>query len=252
MHNPFDSARLAAGYASARPAVHPRVIELVERHFNLQRRVRNALDVGCGAGLSTVPLASLAENCYGVEPSTAMLRLSRQVAPAARFAAGAAEAIPFRTGSIDLMTAAGSLNWADLTRFFPEAHRVLAAHGQLVIYDFSQGANSPETRALADWHQAFKSRYPSPPCQSIVPQQLPLGQHGFQLQHQEPFAVALTVDAPFYLNYAMTETNVDAAIRRGVPEGEIRLWCQSTLDPVFAGRPRDIIFQGFVAYVCKC
>ena len=69
---------------------------------------------------------------------------------------------------------------------------------------------------------------------------------------EEPFAVALTVDAPFYLNYAMTETNVDAAIRRGVPEGEIRLWCQSTLDPVFAGRPRDIIFQGFVAYVCKC
>lgn len=251
MQNPFDSPRLAAGYASARPAVHPKVIELVQRHLKLKRRVNNALDVGCGAGLSTRPLTALAENCFGVEPSVAMLRLSARVAPAARFAAGKAEEIPFRTGAIDLMTAAGSLNWADLGRFFPEAHRVLTRCGQLIIYDFSQGANSPETQALAHWHCEFKTRYPSPPCQAIVPRQLRLAEHGFRLDQQQPFALAIPVEPDFYLDYAMTETNVEAAIRRGVPESEIRSWCQSTLDAVFAGRGRDVVFQGFLAYISK-
>ena len=49
----------------------------------------------------------------------------------------------------------------------------------------------------------------------------------------------------------MTETNVDAAIRRGVPESEIRSWCHSTLDAVFLGRGRDVVFQGFLAYISK-
>ena len=52
---------------------------------------------------------------------------------------GTAEAIPLRDRSVDLITAAGSLNYANLDLFFPEAARVLLPHGVLVVYDFSPG-----------------------------------------------------------------------------------------------------------------
>lgn len=249
--NPFDSARLADGYATARPAVHPRVISLVRQHLNWERKANTALDVGCGAGLSTAPLSTLAHRCFGIEPSVEMLLRSPLVAPGARFAAGAAEALPIESGAIDLMTCAGSLNWADLSKFFPEARRVLAPRGRLVIYDFAQGANSPSTAALAGWHAEFKGRWPSPPCQRIVPAELPLAAHGLRLDHQEPFDVSLTVSRDFYLRYAMTETNVEDAIARGVAEEEIRDWCSATLEPVFAGEAREIVFRGFVAYASR-
>ena len=123
---------MSAGYATSRPAVHPHVIERVRRHLGLDRKVSRALDVGCGAGLSTKPLEEIAECCIGIEPVEAMLAWTRSTAPDAHFLVGAAEAIPIAGRSIDILTAAGSLNYADFDLFFPEAARVLKERGVLV------------------------------------------------------------------------------------------------------------------------
>jgi predicted TPR repeat methyltransferase len=40
--------------------------------------------------------------------------------------------------SLDLIAAAGSLNYVALDRFFPEAARILAPNGLLLAYDFPQ------------------------------------------------------------------------------------------------------------------
>ena len=77
--------------------------------------------------------------------------------------AGAAEAIPVHAGSIDLITAAGSLNYADLDLFFLEAARVLRADGRLLVYDFEPGRSFRDSTALDDWFRAFIARYPWPP-----------------------------------------------------------------------------------------
>jgi predicted TPR repeat methyltransferase len=103
----YDSARLSAGYAFNRPPVHKNIIETERQRLNIDRRLGRALDVGCGAGLSTAALDSLAEFVVGMEPSLAMLRHSGEVAPRAAFVAGEAERLPFAPGSFDLIAAAG-------------------------------------------------------------------------------------------------------------------------------------------------
>ena len=62
MKSVYDSERLAAGYAFDRPPVHEQIL----RSARLTRHADRALDVGCGAGLSTAALAPLARQAVGL------------------------------------------------------------------------------------------------------------------------------------------------------------------------------------------
>lgn len=247
MDDIFNSERLGEGYAHWRPPVHAHVVERIGRR--LGQRVGLALDIGCGTGLSTRALHGIAERAVGMEPYVAMLRWSRSVAPEASFIAGRAEEMPVRSHSVPLLAAAGSLNWVDLSRFFPEARRVVKDDGALVIYDFGQGRDVAGSGKLGDWHEEFKRRYPSPPCRTINPETLASDTPGFVLRTAEEFAVPISIAPEFYLEYALTETNVAAAVRNGVPEGEIRRWCEDTLGAVFQGEAQEVTFRGFIAYL---
>ncbi len=75
-----------------------------------------------------------------------MLAYSHAVAPKARFLVGQAERLPVASCTFDLITAAGSVNYANLDLFFPEVERVLTETGVLVIYDFSAGRRFADDR----------------------------------------------------------------------------------------------------------
>jgi ubiquinone/menaquinone biosynthesis C-methylase UbiE len=246
----FASPTLAAGYARSRPAVHPRVIARLQRHLGISERLDCAVDIGCGAGLSTRPLSGLARTAVGIEPLEPMLGWTRQVAPDAKFVVGRAEQLPLAEATAQLITAAGSLNYADLDRFFPEARRVLSAAGTLVVYDFSQGKRIVGSPALDNWFTEFMARYPAPPFSGrlLTPELLAPLAAGFHPAGSEWYEESITLDPSFYVDYAMTETNVAAAVRAGVPEESIRDWCRRTLAPVFAGQPRPVVFTGYIAY----
>lgn len=243
---------LAAGYARSRPPVHPRVVERVRRHLRLESPVARGLDVGCGSGLSTRALGAIARRCVGVDPVAAMVALGREVAPGARFCVARAEALPARPGTVDLLTAAGSLNYADLDGFFPEAARVLAPGGALVAYDFSTGRRFPGSDALTRWFDALLERHPFPEdsaSRPLDPGILAAGAAPLRLTGSERFAIGLPMGAAAYLDYVMTETNVAHAVRRGTPEPAIRAWCRESLEPVFGGSPQEVVFEGYIAYL---
>ncbi len=110
MTSVYHSERLAAAYAFDRPSVHGQFV----RSAGLTGNAGRALDVGCGASLSTAALVPLARRVVGLEPVPAMLAHGRVVVPQARFVIAEAERLPFADASFDLVAAAGSLNYADL------------------------------------------------------------------------------------------------------------------------------------------
>jgi SAM-dependent methyltransferase len=251
MSDLYANPRMAEGYARSRPPLHPRILERVRAHLNPDTPLPRALDVGCGSGLSTRPLHTIALHCTGMDPAEPMLRLASTVAPDASFLAARAEHLPFRERSFHLITAAGSLNYADQRLFFEEARRVLIPGGTVVVYDFSAGRSFPDSPALDAWFAEFHRRYPPPPAEAqfISPETLRDGGFALSLSSHEIFETPLVLDPDFYLDYMMTETNVAHAVGRGIPAWEIRSWSKETLAPVFGPSPREVLFRGYIAYM---
>jgi SAM-dependent methyltransferase len=245
MTSVYDSKRLAAGYAFDRPPIHEQIL----RSVRLDRRAGQALDVGCGAGLSTAALAPLAQRVIGLEPIPTMLAHRRKVAPHAGFIVGAAERLPFAAGSFDLVAAAGSLNYTDLPAALAEIARVLTREGTFLLYDFSMGRRSLTGDALAAWFTSFEQRFPWPPgWQPLDVHELPLAAYGLRLLDYTDVETRLPMTFDAYLRYMLSEVNVDSAIVRGACSAEeARDWCRGTLEAVFADGEVTVVIPGYVA-----
>lgn len=251
MPNPFGDGAMAAGYAAARPPVHQHVIALLQQ-WTGPVGYRLAVDIGCGAGLSTRPLLALASRCVGIDPADSMVRTARRIVPQAAFLTAAVEAMPFARGSVDLITAAGSLNYArDLDAVWLETSRVLAPHGVMAVYDFAAARSfaDPQDTTLDDWFETFLTRYPKSISQAIPlsPAILATRARGLHVTRGETFELALELTPDFYVSYMLTETNVHQATRGGVAIDAIGEWCTATLAPVFGARPRTVLFRGYLA-----
>ena len=245
MASVYDSERLAAAYACDRPPIHQQIL----RSARLVRQADQALDIGCGAGLSTAALVPLARQVTGLEPISTMLAHRRAVAPHARFVIGQAERLPFVTGSFDLVTAAGSLNYADLPSALAEIARVLTRDGTFLLYDFSAGRRSVSGDDLAGWFASFEQRFPWPPgWQPLDVRELPLVAYGLRLLDYADVETRLPMTFDTYLRYMLSETNVDNAIARGACSAEeARDWCQETLKAVFADGEMTVVIPGYIA-----
>jgi ubiquinone/menaquinone biosynthesis C-methylase UbiE len=252
MNSLFGSEAMAAGYARSRPAVHEKIVGRVRERLGADWRAGRGLDVGCGAGLSLKALSGICEECHGVEPVEAMVRWAKAVAPGARVVAGEAEALPYAAGTMEVITAAGSLNFVrDLAQAFRELARVLAPGGTLVVYDFGHGRRFRDSAALEEWCAEFYRRWPAPAGTAIElsPAILAGMETGFTVTAGEAFEIGIAMGQGAYADYAMTETNISEALRRGESEAAIRAWCVETLGEVFGGRAREVLFEGYIAYL---
>jgi SAM-dependent methyltransferase len=245
----YRSPRLAYGYAHHRPPVHQQVIARLHARLALFDKLPRALDIGCGAGLSTAALLPLAHQVTGIEPIIEMLAHRRSVTTQAQFVAAKAEQLPFASHSFDLLTAAGALNYADLKMFFHEAVRVLDADGVLVIYDFSEGRRLQADPRLENWYAAFKQRYPAPPGYAMDVRALEYQKYDLRLDAYEEFEVAVPLTCASYLRYVLSETSVELAVSRGTQEKEIRDWCEASLREIFGDEICDVYFDAYLAVI---
>jgi len=130
---------LAPIYDRRRPSYPAEAVRAVASLATAAAPSGSVLDVGCGTGIFTRLLAAELPDAFsitGVEPSADMRATAAarfEVSPRIRFVAGQAEALPARTQSIALVTAATAAHRFDRPPFYAEAARVLAPGGSMAL-----------------------------------------------------------------------------------------------------------------------
>lgn len=99
-----------------------------------------ALDVGCGTGISTLPLCDHFSSVIGVDVSEAQLEEARRASSGytnVTYRVGLAHELAFqKDSSVDLITIAQAMHWVDTGKFYRECHRLLRPGGVLVAYGY--------------------------------------------------------------------------------------------------------------------
>lgn len=158
--NYFVAPESAHRYAASRPRGHARVLALMEQALRGGLPVERALDVGCGAGHSTVALLPYARAIEGVDSSSEMLALAPRHERIV-YRKGYAEALPCRSGEYDLVAVSSAYHWFDHERFLGEAARVLKPGGWLVLYKAGSTGKLPARQDFEFWRrEVLNPRYP--------------------------------------------------------------------------------------------
>jgi len=246
-HELFAHERVALGYASARPFLHPEVFAQVRELIRPAGPLGRALDIGCGTGLSSVALLALAPRVVGLDASAEMLRAARR-ARHLHYVASAAEALPFRSRSFDLIAACGSMDWVDREAFMPRVAEVLVNGGWLTCLDFGDLGRSSEIPGLGRWYEeVFRRTYPPPPARDPRLTREEAARFGFTGPVDHTFSSQWSFTASQYAGFLMTESNVIAAVKYGgQAAGRVRGWLEAELAPLFTGEPRHVAFGGYI------
>lgn len=126
------SQAVAGHYSAYRPPLHRLILS---RALRDEERFSDGLDVGCGTGRSTIALAKFCRHVVGIDPSQAMLDRATPHQNTS-YLRGTSESIPLGDQSIDIVTFAGSLSYADADPTVRELRRVCRSKACIVAYDF--------------------------------------------------------------------------------------------------------------------
>jgi ubiquinone/menaquinone biosynthesis C-methylase UbiE len=118
------------------PAAGRAVVEWARLAADMQ-----VLDIGCGPGAAVIASAPHLANgtVVGIDPSSSFVRIGRRRARHllnATFDVGAAEQLPYKTNSFDVVWAVHSTHhWTNVGTGLSEAHRVLIPEGRIIIVE---------------------------------------------------------------------------------------------------------------------
>jgi SAM-dependent methyltransferase len=119
-------------YVRGRVAYPAKLIEAIHDELALDGRGR-LLDVGCGPGSLTIPLAPSFEEAIGIDADAGMVAAAARRAPSnARFVRMRAEDLPAGLGSFRVATLAQSFHWLDQHAVARALYRMLEPGGAVV------------------------------------------------------------------------------------------------------------------------
>ena len=246
----FNRHAVASGYARYRPFFHPEVVERVASTLSIDDKVGRALDVGCGAGLSTIALTEIAKWVVGVDSSSSMIRSAIEY-DGVTYCSCAAESLPFNC-EFELITLSGAINWIHRPSFFKEARRHLKAGCFVVVYDNTNQGIMDDDVGFSQWHEnSFLEEYPTPPRdESPISRDEALG-YGFEFTSSEDYTneVRFTMDG--YVDYLLTQSNVAVAMASGKKESCMRAALRTSLAPFFQEQEKTLKFGGYIWYLWK-
>lgn len=160
-----------AGFAQSLPNA---VLMTFAEHELRRGGQARALDVGCGAGRNSVPLARLGWHVTGIDLSWPMLSAAAQrvqddqLGDRVRLVLAPMDVLPVRDGSCDLVIAHGIWNLArsavDFRRAIREAARVARIGAGLFVFTFSRNTLPPDAQPVAGEPFVFTGFSGQPQC----------------------------------------------------------------------------------------
>jgi len=138
--------RAAAEYERARPGYPGAALRLLAGTGALEPG-RLVVDLAAGTGKLTRQLAGFGATVVAVEPLAPM---REALVGTALVAAGAAEALPLRTGSADLVTVAQAFHWFRVAPALTEIVRVTRPGGWLALLWNERDESVPWVKAFGD------------------------------------------------------------------------------------------------------
>ena len=94
----------------------------------------HVLDVACGNGLSSEPLAQRGLSITGIDTSEPMLEKARARIPQAEFVRGNAESLPFGRAEFHGAICAQAIHWMDQDKALAEMSRVVRPGGRVAVW----------------------------------------------------------------------------------------------------------------------
>ena len=144
---------VAKQYKATRPRVPSVVFDKILDYCkkdNTHFKRDLAVDVGCGSGQSTIPLADHFHKVIGVDISKEQIERAPKCNRKIKFVIGDARQLSFLDDdTVDLATCAVSLHWFEGNEFYNEIKRVLRPGGVLAAYSYHYPRIYPELANLA-------------------------------------------------------------------------------------------------------
>jgi SAM-dependent methyltransferase len=248
----FTSSSEAKRYAQGRPYFHPIAIERAKKVLGIAATFSFAVDVACGTGQSAAALRAIAERVIGFDISWNMLATTDR-SEGIRYVQARAESMPFRSGSVPIMSSALAFHWFDRDQFLREAWRVLSGDGLLLIYNNGFWGIMKENPSYADWGaEVYAKRFPTPPRDSRPFTKAEAFQSGFALIAEDSYENEIRFTPEELVAYLTTQTNVVAAVDQD-PESleSVKQWLSDQVRPFFTNVHATFVFSTRAWYLKK-
>ena len=154
---PYDPHRFTSAiphYVSGRPPYSPRLIARLARETGLDEHSR-VLDLGCGPGSLTIPLARHCGTMIGIDADAGMIAAARQLSSAAGldidWCIGSSYDLDADLAPLDLVTIARAFHWMDREATLERLDELIVAGGAIALVntELHPQGDSP-------WHSAFE------------------------------------------------------------------------------------------------
>jgi ubiquinone/menaquinone biosynthesis C-methylase UbiE len=193
-NNPFD--HLAAEYDAYRSGYSRSLYEILSEYGF--KPGWSVLDVACGTGLASEPLAKRGLQVTAVDISEAMLDKARIRLKEAKLVVGDAEKLPFRDGAFNSVICAQAIHWMDQPVAIAEMARVTNPGGRVAIWVKKMVADEP-LRGLRD--QASKAIGMEQPADIMAKGFRAFYQHPFKQHHLRVVPHIIMTDVDRWLGY---------------------------------------------------
>ncbi|XP_054169238.1 uncharacterized protein LOC128966413 [Oppia nitens] len=142
MANLFSGTLHASIYAKFRPNPPQDIIKSILSYLSHKvdrNEWRLAVDVGCGNGQCSKPLAKHFDRVYGFDTSSAQIGEAIRTNHSSNisFNVSPAETLPLESNCVQLLTACQAFHWFDFNRFYNEVNRVLVTNGVIALLGYT-------------------------------------------------------------------------------------------------------------------